>query len=325
VSSRSEVENLVAQGLDNFERSDYEAATAAIDAAIELDPSVARAWCARGMVLHRLGEVAKAEAHYRKAIAINPRYARAHFNIGMLKLESGDSEASLSDFDAALALDQEGRFYFRKGEALSQLNRWEESIDEFKESLKFATTKREFATSHTHRGLAHYQLDNCSEAIVEFQSALDRDPEYLLAIRSLSHALLSFKKYDEAISCIDKVFSLNEATSYDYQCRAAGNYYAKRYDTAVSDYSQAIEADSASSDSYYGRGVAYAQLGRHELAVADFSRGIELNPQDRSSFQQRSKSWRALGEDSKANADLEHAKHIQSRATHEDDGVLATE
>ena len=53
-----------------------------------------------------------------------------------------------------------------KGEALSQLNRWEEAIDEFKESLKFATTKREFATSHTHRGLAHYQLDNCSEAIV---------------------------------------------------------------------------------------------------------------------------------------------------------------
>src|SRR5210317_114016 len=63
---------------------DDEAARAAIDAAIVIDPNYAPALNQLGMLLRRNGNFLEAEAAYLKAVTVSPDYALAHYNLGVL-------------------------------------------------------------------------------------------------------------------------------------------------------------------------------------------------------------------------------------------------
>ena len=73
-----------------------EAAQAAIDAALALDPSHPAALNQQGMLLRRNGKFIEAEAAYLKAVTASPDYALAHYNLGVL------NELYLQRLDVAL-------------------------------------------------------------------------------------------------------------------------------------------------------------------------------------------------------------------------------
>ena len=75
---------------------DDEAARAAVDAALALDPSHAAALNQLGLLLRKNGNFLEAEAAYLKAVTSSPDYALAHYNLGVL------NELYLQRFDAAL-------------------------------------------------------------------------------------------------------------------------------------------------------------------------------------------------------------------------------
>ena len=73
-----------------------DAARAAIDAAIALDPGYAPALNQLGMLLRKNGKFLEAEAAYLKAVTASPDYALAHYNLGVL------NELYLQRLDSAL-------------------------------------------------------------------------------------------------------------------------------------------------------------------------------------------------------------------------------
>ena len=60
------------------------AAQAAIDAALAIDPHFAPALNQQGMLFRKTGNFMEAEAAYLKAVTASPRYALAHYNLGVL-------------------------------------------------------------------------------------------------------------------------------------------------------------------------------------------------------------------------------------------------
>jgi tetratricopeptide (TPR) repeat protein len=53
----------------------------------------------------RMGDWDKAEVHYRAAVTIDPAFAKAHHNFGLLKAERGEYRAAVEAFQKALAAD----------------------------------------------------------------------------------------------------------------------------------------------------------------------------------------------------------------------------
>ncbi len=78
------------------ENGDAEAARAAVDAALAIDPDHAAALNQLGMLLRKNGNFLEAEAAYLKAVTASPDYALAHYNLGVL------NELYLQRLDAAL-------------------------------------------------------------------------------------------------------------------------------------------------------------------------------------------------------------------------------
>ncbi|MEY3014206.1 MAG: hypothetical protein RIT45_2941, partial [Pseudomonadota bacterium] len=67
----------------------------------------ADAWVDRGDILALEGQLDAAEKHYDRAIALNPKLARAYTNRGMLQRRRGALRAVITDHDRALALEPE--------------------------------------------------------------------------------------------------------------------------------------------------------------------------------------------------------------------------
>ena len=87
--------------------------------AISLDTTYAPAYLGLGNLFQRLGstpqtrtEYAKrALIYYSKALALNPASAETHNNLGLMLLNSGDTEKALSHFEQAVNLQPETGFY----------------------------------------------------------------------------------------------------------------------------------------------------------------------------------------------------------------------
>jgi Tfp pilus assembly protein PilF len=94
---------------------DDEAARAAIDAALVINPEYAPALNQHGMLLRRNGKFLEAEAAYLKAVTASPGYALAHYNLGVL------NELYLQRLDVALQHFE--RYYAIVGDD-KQVEKW---------------------------------------------------------------------------------------------------------------------------------------------------------------------------------------------------------
>ena len=75
-----------------------------------------------------LGRLAEAETHYREAIGIYPRFDTAHYNLGILLLETARADEALFHFERACALRPTfADAHLNRGVALFQLGRLSES------------------------------------------------------------------------------------------------------------------------------------------------------------------------------------------------------
>jgi hypothetical protein len=75
------------------------------DRALALDPAFADAHVNRGIVLSELLRFDEAVASYRQAIALDPAHALAYSNLGNALRETGEDDTSVHCYDKAIALD----------------------------------------------------------------------------------------------------------------------------------------------------------------------------------------------------------------------------
>lgn len=84
--------------------------------------------------------------------------------------------------------------------------------------------------------------------------------------------------FDLAIIDYNRAIELNPNYPLAYYNRGLLYFDNNNYDLAILDYSRALELDSNNYDIYYNRGIAYYKLGNLDLAFNDFTQVIELNP-----------------------------------------------
>jgi len=97
-----------AQGCDLEADEDLEAALAAYRRALEIDPGLPDAHLNLGRLRHEMGDLAAAEDHYRAAAEAQPDEPTTAFNLGVVLQDRGRLAEAAAAYEQALALD--GRF-----------------------------------------------------------------------------------------------------------------------------------------------------------------------------------------------------------------------
>jgi arylsulfatase A-like enzyme len=101
---------------------DLDGALRDFDRALELDPGYAQAHVNRGVILSQQGDVAGALASFDRAVAADPGLANAWSNRGQLRAAQGDVTGALEDFGRAITADP--RFvpaYYHRGQLRARM------------------------------------------------------------------------------------------------------------------------------------------------------------------------------------------------------------
>ncbi len=162
----------------------------------------------------------RAEELLRRAIALQPDFARAHaamsFVLSVRSEEPGNdpmagegralNEQALEWAERALALDPDlAEGYAAKGNALENLGRWTECKDAYRRSIELDPN---FATAHQWYGRNLSEEGYVDESIAEMKLAVELDPLAPRILDNYGAYLIWLGKYSEALEVLDRVLAI---------------------------------------------------------------------------------------------------------------------
>jgi tetratricopeptide (TPR) repeat protein len=197
-----------------------------------------------GIVLRDHGETDQAITHYRQAIALRPAYAEAHYNLGHLLADKGEFNDAIVQYEATLAINPAD------------------------------------AEAHNNLGATLFKGDRVDDAIAHYRQALAIQPDYAEASCNLATALLSRGDMDGAIArYLTCVAVLPDHADAQYNL-ASALLRKGRIDEAIVHYEKALELLPENADAHVNLGSAFLSKGRVEDAIAQYKEALRFAPEN---------------------------------------------
>lgn len=115
----------------------WEDAIEAYRRVVAVDPSYAAAWNNLGLLLHRLGRHDEARAAYARGLTEDPQCAEAAYNLGSLAEDEGDAEEAIRRYRDALAVSPDyADAHFNLAGALARSGRNDEAVGHWQRYLE---------------------------------------------------------------------------------------------------------------------------------------------------------------------------------------------
>lgn len=127
------------------------------------------------------------------------------------------------------------------------------------------------------RGFALRRLNELEQAIIDFDRAIELDPEYARAYASRGSAYRKLEKYEQAMGDYNRALEINPNYAWAYYGRAEVHRLQKEYVQAISDLNRALEVIPNYGRAYAQRGLNNLWLGNPNQAKEDYNRSWELN------------------------------------------------
>ncbi len=168
------------------------------------------------------------------------------------------------------------------------------------------------STAYNNRGHAYYKLKMYPEAIEDFNSAIDISPNSTITFCNRGDCYDIIGQYSSAILDYSKAIELDPKNDVAFNNRGYCYNNIKEYDLAIQDLNTAIRLTPNAPEPYHHRGYSYMKLEEPNLAISDFSKAIELDPKYIKAYKNRAKAYHAIGETALAEADEAKAAVLEA-------------
>jgi Flp pilus assembly protein TadD len=176
------VELLNSLGFALFQQGKNAEAVAALEKAVSIDPKHAKSHNNLALAYIDLGEMELAEAHYRESLAIEPQ-AAIYNDLGFVLEREGLVDEAAQSYRKALALDPgSASAHYNLGSSLARSGQ----LAEAERHLRIAVKQKPDAASHTALGAVLWKLSRKDEAVTQLQKALALDATYAPARQKLA-------------------------------------------------------------------------------------------------------------------------------------------
>jgi tetratricopeptide (TPR) repeat protein len=195
---------------------------------------------------------------------------------------------------------------FDAGVRLLKSTRYDQAILNFNRALDLQPN---FAEAYRMRGRAYVAESNSDLAIRDFSRVAKLEPHDASALAERGFAHLEKKDYANAVADADRALAQDPNLGRAYNLRATARRSQGNLRPALDDFTRAVELDP-NLDNYFQRAATYQQLGEHELAIADFGRALDEDPQSPHTYFARAESRAAVGDSAGARTDISAGRKI---------------
>jgi tetratricopeptide (TPR) repeat protein len=234
------------------------------------------------------GEIEEALAAYAEAERLGPT-SLLYWGRGLLHHRSGDDAAADADLRRALAGELSGgqaaEAHLVLAALSSQDRRWAEAEAELRRSITLdpdsVPARLLLAETLVRRGKP-------ADAALEARRVLDRSPRDVLARLALAQACLEQKRFDDADAEIARASEIDGESARVLLARGRLAAQQGRRDAAIDDLSRAGLADPSRSETFALLGAVLLEGGRASEAAVSFEKATIVDPRDAA-------SWMGLG------------------------------
>ncbi len=279
-SKKQKVANPLNELLDEAQRdidtNSFEAAIPPLQKFIAEKPDVAYAHFQLAYAFTALHRGDEARAEYERTIAIDPKMSEAYLNLGILLTEREPAAAVAPLRKAVELLPAQSRPRILLGTAQERAGDFTGAADSLEGAVRLDPRD---ADAVLHLATLYFNLKRFAEAEVKFHNALNVQPASATAALGLAKSLDAQNKR-EAADAYQKYLVLQPA---DATTRARFVHLLidqKRYDDALTEIDRADQGKPPSSDSLRRR--ADVQIAQNKLndAILTLQRALALAPND---------------------------------------------
>jgi len=246
---------------------------------IKINPNYADAHNNLGVLLSDLKRYEEAEKEFREAIRINPNDAGAHNNLGNLLKNLKRYEEAEKEYREAIRINPNyAEAHNNLGLLLKDLNRYEEAEKEYREAIRINPN---YAEAHNNLGnLLTQHLKRYEEAEKEFREAIRINPNYAEAHNNLGLLLKDLNRYEEAEKEYREAIRLNPNLAEAHYNLGNLLQNLNHYEEAEKEYREAIRINPNLAEAHYNLGNLLQNLNHYEEAEKEYREAIRINPND---------------------------------------------
>lgn len=248
-------------------------------AALAINPKLAGAHHALGVMLSRQGQTDAALAELQEAAKLSPGNPLPLHVMGQVQAAAGKTDAALASFDQALKAQPD--FHdarLDKGDVLMAAGRTEAALAEYQAVVKAVP---HLATALVRLGQAQQQLGRKADAMRAYQSAIAQQPKLAVALNNMAWLAAEGEGQvtDRGLRWAEQAVALN-AEQPQFQGTLAWVHF-KRGDAAKAQ--QVLEkltqgVGKRSAEAHHLLGLVLAERGQAAASAAAFKEALRLNP-----------------------------------------------
>lgn len=218
--------------------------------------------------------------------------------------ETSNSQQSIAVVESSEAEAEDPEVWFRHGIQCYEMEDFTGAVVCWENAI---ARRPDYYQAWSNRGLALKSLQRPEEALESYDRAIELESNYDKAWYNRGIVLVELERYEEALVGFDRVLELNPK---DYKAWYNRGNLLQRFDNleeALLSYDRALSFQTDLPEIWYYRGNALAGLERHQEAITSYDRALELHPN-------RAQVWFGRGNILVATGSLEQAIASYDRA-----------
>jgi tetratricopeptide (TPR) repeat protein len=302
------------RGITYLNDERYSEAVTAFQNAITLDSDFAAAHYNLGLAYLKMETYPRAVSSLEKTIALDPNHKAAHHALALSYLGQQELGKARDAAREALKIDPNYQPASALLEAIDPSFKPPETQDttqpDPRQSIDSQPDAKSRQQMHYELGAAYLDSKMHTEAIAEFQKAIDLDPDFTVAYISLGTVYLEMGQLDDAENAAKEALRIDAdseparqlledieqtrpvrpeseptkqtptAPSDVKQDLERGIVFlnSRQYNQAAAAFKRVIKADAGSIEAHFGLGQAYLEIGAFDDAKTAAEVALTLNP-----------------------------------------------
>jgi protein O-GlcNAc transferase len=268
---------LLQQASDAIDKMDFAAAIDPLQKYIAQRPDESYPHFQLGYAYAGLKRAEDAKSEFTHAIALDPKMAAAHLNLGLVLMDTDPAAAADAFRHASELQPTESRPRFLAGFSLEHAGKFPEAIEQYRAALALSPKEYE---AHFALGRILLRSNDAAGAEEQFRAAIASRSDAAPAQLGLASALLAQKKYEAGANSLGEYLKLKPGDRSAHFDRASALLNLSRFDDALAELDLSDAGAAPSADALKMRGEIYMQQKKWKEAGDALKQAISLSPKD---------------------------------------------
>jgi len=244
--------------------------------ALNINPDYAKAHFNLAGTFQDLEKFDDAVKSYKCALQIEPNYAEAHNNLGNALKDLNQIEDAIKCYKRAVEIIPDYiEAYYSLGIAYQALGKLDNAVENFKVVL---TLRPNFAEMHNNLGVVLQQLAQYECAVNHFEKALKIKPDFTEALKNLGNVFTDLNQNDAAVEVYQKAISINPNYHEAYYCLGISLHKLEKLEDAAKSYKHAIFIKPDYPEALNNLGIVLLDLDHFDEALKSYKDALLLKP-----------------------------------------------